>query len=66
MKFKILPLLVAGHFMVCSNNSKICFIAIHNSHTQTEPIVGEPLPPLLPSQKARKGACDITGRDPKS
>ena len=52
--------------MVCSKNSKICFIAIHNSHAQTEPIVGELLPPLLPSQKARKGACDITGRDPKS
>ena len=26
----------------------------------------ELLPSLLPSQRAREGACDVTGRDPKS
>ena len=38
--------------MVCSYNSKRCFIVISNS--------------LLLSQRAGKGACDVTGRDPKS
>ena len=52
--------------MVCSDNNKICFIVIFNYYASTEPIAGELLPPLLPSQMAGKGACDVTGRDPKS
>ena len=52
--------------MVCTYNSKRCFIVIFNSHAKTEPIVGELLPLLLLSQRAGKGACDVTGRDPKS
>ena len=50
--------------MVCSYNSKRCFIVIFNSQAYIEPIVGKPLPLLLPSQRAGKGACDITGRGP--
>ena len=52
--------------MVCSDNSKICFIVIFNYYASTEPIAGELLPLLLPSQRVGKGACDVTGRDPKS
>ena len=52
--------------MVCSNYSKSCFIVISNSHAQAEPIVEELLPSLLPGQRAGKGGCDVTGRDPKS
>ena len=52
--------------MVCSYNSKRYFIVIFNSHAKTEPIVGELLPSLLLSQRAGKGAWDVTGRDPKS
>ena len=52
--------------MVCSDSSKICFIVIFNVHAYADPIVGELIPPLLPSQRAGKGACDNTGRDPKS
>ena len=52
--------------MVCSYNSKICFIVIFNSQAYTEPILGKPLPLLLPSHRAGKGACDVTGTDPKS
>ena len=54
--------------MVCSYYSQRCFIVIFNAHAQTEPIVGEclELPSLLPSKRAGKGVCDITGRDPKS
>ena len=51
--------------MVCSYNSKRCFIVIFNSHAKTEPIVGELLPSLLLSQRTGKGACDVAGRDPK-
>ena len=43
-----------------------CFIVIFNSLAYTEPIGGKLLPSPLPSQRARKGACDVTGRDPKS
>ena len=52
--------------MVCSNNSIICFIAIFNSHALTKPIVEELIPSPIPSQRAGKGACDVTCRDPKS
>ena len=52
--------------MVCSYTSKRCFIVIFNSHAKAESIVGERLPSLSPSQRAGKGACDVTGRDPKS
>ena len=51
--------------MVCSYNSKRYFIVILiPMHRQT--LKEEPLPPLLPSQKAGKEVCDVTGRDPKS
>ena len=63
MKFKCLPLSVFWHSMVCSNYSKRCSIVTFNSHAQTEPIVGD-LPSFLPGQRAGKGACDVTGRDP--
>ena len=66
MKFRFLLLAVLGHSIVCSYNSKRYFTVIFNSHAWTETIKGEPLPPLLPSQKAGKEACDVTGRDPKS
>ena len=66
MKFRFLLLTVLGHSLVCSYKSKRCFIVIFNPHTQTEPIKGELLPPLLPNQMAGKVACDITGRDPKT
>ena len=66
MKFYFLIMSVLGHSMTCSDNSKRCFIVISNSNVQTEPIVGELLPPLLPSQKAGIGACDVTGRGSKS
>ena len=52
--------------MVCSYNSKRCLIVIFISHVKTERVVGELLPLPLPSQRAWKGACDVTGRDPKS
>ena len=65
MKFRFLLLAVLGHCMVCSYNSKRYFIVILISHAYTETIKGEPLPLLLPSQKAGKEACDVTGRDPK-
>ena len=65
MKFRFLLLSVLGHSMVCFDNSKSCFIVIFYSHSYTEPIAGELLPSLLHSQRAGKGACDVTGRDPK-
>ena len=52
--------------MVCSDNNKICFIVKVNYYASTEPIAGELLPPLLPNQRAGKGLCDVTGRDPES
>ena len=52
--------------MVSSSNCESCFVVISNAHAYTEPTVGELIPPLLPSQRAGKGACDITGRDPHS
>ena len=66
MKFLFLILTVIGHSMLCNYNSKLCLIVTFNSRVYTEPIIGELIPPLLPSQRAGKGACDITGRDPKS
>ena len=52
--------------MVCSDNSKICFIVIFDYYALTELIARELLPSLLPSQRVGEGACDVTGRDPKS
>ena len=52
--------------MACSDNCKLCFMVIFSFPACTEPIVGEPLSLLLPSQKAGKGACDVTGRVHKS
>ena len=52
--------------MISSYSSKICFIVIFNYPALAEPVVGELLPSLLPSQRAGKGACDVRGRDPKS
>ena len=66
MKFKILLLSVFWHSIVYSNNSKRCFNVLYDYHALTEPIVGELTTPLLPSQRAGGGACDVTGRDPKS
>ena len=63
---RFLPLSVFWPSMVCSKYSKRCFIVTFDSHAQTEPIVGELLPSLLPGQRAGKGGCDVTGRDPKS
>ena len=66
MKFRFLLLSVLGHSIVCSDTSKRCFIVISNSHAKTEPIARELLPSFLPSQRAGKGACDVTGRGSKS
>ena len=66
MKFQFLHLSVLGHSMTCYDNGKICFIVIFISHAYTEPILGEPLRQLLPSQRDGKGACGVTGRVPKS
>ena len=66
MKFQFLLFTVLGDSMVCSYNRKRYFIVIFNSHAKTELIVGELLPSLLLGQRAGKGACDVTGRDPKS
>ena len=52
--------------MVCSDNIKICFIVIFNYYALTDPIVGELLPLFSHSQRDGKGACDVTGRYPKS
>ena len=60
VKFKCLPMSVFWHSMVCSNYGKSCFIVTFN-----KPIVGELLPSLLPGQRAGKGGCDVTSRDPK-
>ena len=38
------------------------FIMILDHSAQTEPIVIEFLPSVLPSQRAVKGDCDVTGR----
>ena len=62
MKFYLLIMLALGHSMVCSDNSKICFMVIFSFPAKTEPIVREFTPPLLPSQRA----CDVTGRVLKS
>ena len=66
MKFEILLWSVFWHSIVYSNNSKRCFIVIFDSHALTEQIVGELTTSLSPFQRAGKGACDVTGRDPKS
>ena len=42
------------------------FIVIFDHTARAEPIVIESLPPVLPSQRAGKGDCDITGRVLKS
>ena len=52
--------------MVCSDNSTICFIVIFDYYALTELIARELLPSLLPIQRVGEGACDVTGRDPKS
>ena len=48
------------------NGIKRHFIMTFDHSAQTEPLVIELPPSVMPNQRAVKGDCDVTGRVPKS
>ena len=66
MKFTFCILSVKTTSLSLLNNIRKNFVLIFEHPEIVEPIVKEPNPSLLPTQRAGKCCCDITGRVSKS